>query len=322
MSAQVAPTNTQSVLVEDRKEVILSTEISPHQGVESVRRCMEEMNDQLVRLVNHHQFDFEMVSVSFQKFVQFLKTLYVKELEHVDASIFNADICRARYALLDWNQWSFVTSSSSEKSQTNQSQSTPSRVVQSPTHKFKESKKKQVEKLRVKYAQMNKEVNDSLPSIEDQDSDEENIFFSNLPPATEFEKQLFSKDVDFWCVLEGNTNSASSSTPPKEIGDDNNKDLDIDELEDQWFEVGKHIASRSSPKKLPKGSPTAMELGIYKKLYEHELQVKETVLEHSAQLTNNTKGSSPVKQKKSSSTEDKRTRSRLSRMQVVEHDSD
>ncbi|KAG2382860.1 hypothetical protein C9374_004827 [Naegleria lovaniensis] len=282
-------------------------------GVESVRRCMEEMNDQLVRLVQHHQFDFEKVSISFQKFVQFLKTLYVRELEHVDSSIFNADICRARYALLDWNQWSFVTPPASVSFE-KPSLKAP---AQSPNHKFKENKKKQVEKVRIKYAQMHKEVNNTLPSIDDQDSDEENIFFSNLPPATEFEKQLFSKDVDFWGV-EGNNNSASSTiTLPKQIGDDNKEDLDVDELEDQWFEVGKHIASRSSPKKVPKGSPTSMELGIYKKLYEHELQVKETILEHSTQLE---KSHSPEKHK--STVEDKRLRSRLSRMKVVEHDSD
>lgn len=68
---------------------------------EQAIHCQEELNSCLLRLVQHFEYDFTLVSVGLQKYYNFLKVLYPATLAAIDASYFTPAVCRARYCMLD-----------------------------------------------------------------------------------------------------------------------------------------------------------------------------------------------------------------------------
>lgn len=82
----------------------------------SRKDCQREMDCTLDKLVKHFCYNFNAVAASFQKYLRFLKTIYPRELNDIDASLFTAGVCRARYAALDYKKWSIPLSASANKS--------------------------------------------------------------------------------------------------------------------------------------------------------------------------------------------------------------
>ncbi|KAL9644496.1 hypothetical protein ABK040_009360 [Willaertia magna] len=271
-------------------------ETANHTNENSSRLCMEEMNDMLVRLVHFYQFDFENVAKAFQKYLVFLKTIYQKELGYIDHTMFTSNICRARYALLDWKKYSFVSSSKSEE----------------PVQTKKT--------LKDHYSSMYKEVNKSLPTIEEQASDDETIFQSNLPPPTEFEQQLFKSDVDFW-GMHGKDLSAFSLLDLRK--DAHKEELEI--LEEEWKEVSQSVLANSPLTRKKNNEGTSMDVNIYKKLQDMDMDSAVMSFSQKAQRNDKTESSpKETKQDKKSTPplSSRMSKSRAERMKIVSHDSD
>jgi hypothetical protein len=66
------------------------------------------MDTMLERLVRHFEYDFDATAQSFQLYLKFLKTLHARELNQIDISMFNSDVCRTRYAALDYKKWNGI----------------------------------------------------------------------------------------------------------------------------------------------------------------------------------------------------------------------
>jgi hypothetical protein len=160
-----------------------------------------EFDNCLTRLINHFQEDFDKIAPAFRQYLYFLSYMYPQQFKAINIEEYSPSVCQARYSHICKKNTEKPPASKAEskrKALQNEREWTTIGDHKPSDHNiFEHSLQQEFQKIYDK-------VRSSLPTIDDNEynSEEvEEIFKTNMPPPSEFEKNLFSKD-DFWNMHE------------------------------------------------------------------------------------------------------------------------